>query len=177
MAGGLGNDTYQVDNGADIVTELAGEGTDTVYSSLSYNLGENLENLTLTDSALSATGNELNNILLGNSGDNILDGGLGNDTLNGGEGADTMLGGLGDDIYHVDNSGDVVTELAGEGTDTVSSSFDYTLGANLENLILTGSALNATGNELDNTLTGNSGDNVLDGGTGADTMVGGAGDD
>ena len=85
-----------------------------------------------------------------------------------------MIGGTGNDIYVVDAAGDVVTELAGQGTDTVQSSVSYTLGADVENLQLTGAAaINATGNALDNLLTGNSGNNVLSGGAGDDTMIGG----
>ena len=89
-----------------------------------------------------------------------------------------MLGGAGDDTYVVDATSDVVTELAGEGTDTIQSGVTYTLGAEVENLTLTGTtAINATGNTLDNILTGNSGANTLSGGAGDDTMVGGAGND
>ena len=153
MIGGLGNDTYVVDAVGDVVTELAGEGTDTVQSSASYTLSDNVENLQLTGTAaINATGNTLDNVLTGNSGNNILSGGSGNDT---------MVGGLGNDIYVVDAAGDVVTELASQGTDTVQSSISYVLGSNVENLQLTGSAaINATGNTLANTLTGNAGDNV-----------------
>lgn len=80
--------------------------------------------------------------------------------------------------YLVDNIADVVTELASEGTDGVSSSVTYTLATNVENLTLTGtSATNGTGNALANVLTGNGAANLLDGGSGADTLVGGAGDD
>ncbi len=179
MIGGIGNDTYMVDNVGDVVTENAGEGTDTVQSSITYTLGANVENLTLTGStAINGTGNTLDNVLTGNSAANLLTDGAGNDTLNGGAGADTMIGGIGNDTYVVDNVGDVVTENAGEGTDTVQSSITYTLGANVENLTLTGtSAINGTGNTLANVLTGNSGNNTLSGGTGADTMIGGLGND
>jgi len=168
MIGGTGNDLYYIDVTGDSVVELAGEGTDTVSSGISYTLGDNLENLTLTGGALNGTGNALDNILLGNGLGNRLDGGLG---------ADSMAGGAGDDLYIVDQSGDLVTELAGGGTDTVSSGINYTLGDNVENLILTGSATNGTGNALDNILQGNGLGNHLDGGLGNDRLIGGDGTD
>ncbi|WP_245278274.1 putative Ig domain-containing protein [Methylosinus sp. PW1] len=179
LIGGGGNDTYSVDDIGDVVIELFGEGVDAVSSSVSYTLAANVENLTLTGLAdLNGTGNELNNTLTGNAGANTLDGGLGADKLNGGAGADTLIGGGGNDTYNVDDIGDVVIELFGEGVDAVSSSVSYTLAANVENLTLTGLAdLNGTGNELNNTLTGNAGANTLDGGLGADKLNGGAGAD
>ncbi|WP_298169391.1 calcium-binding protein [Novosphingobium sp.] len=188
MIGGLGNDTYVVDNAGDVTTEAAGEGTDGVSSSISWTLAANVENLTLSGSAaINGTGNTDANVINGNSAANVLTGLGGNDTLNGGAGADTMVGGLGDDSYVVDNAGDVVTELAGQGTDIVMSSITWTLGANLENLTLSGSAaINATGNTDANVLVGNSGANTLtglggndtlNGGAGSDTMIGGLGDD
>jgi Ca2+-binding RTX toxin-like protein len=179
MIGGLGNDTYVVDNVGDVVTESAGEGTDAVQSSITYILGANVENLTLTGTtALNGTGNDMNNSITGNSASNLLTGAAGNDTLNGGAGADTMLGGLGNDIYVVDNVGDLVTENAGEGTDVVQTYIAYTLGSNVENLTLAGTAaINGTGNELNNVLTGNSVNNLLAGGAGNDTLNGAAGND
>ena len=171
LAGGLGNDTYTVDSVGDVVVENTNEGTDTVISSITYTLGNNLENLTLSGTAnINGTGNTLVNVIIGNSGNNILDGGTG---------ADNLSGGLGDDTYVVDNIGDTVTENANEGTDTVISSITYTLGNNLENLTLSGTAnINGTGNTLSNIITGNTGNNTLsDGGGGIDTLIGGLGDD
>jgi Ca2+-binding RTX toxin-like protein len=116
--------------------------------------------------------------LYGGSGNDALNGGAGNDYLDGGVGADQLTGGTGDDTYVVDNYGDVVVENAGEGVDKVQASITYTLGANVENLTLTGSGnINGTGNTLDNVITGNSGNNSLTGGVGNDTIDGGAGTD
>jgi len=172
LVGGAGNDTYVVDNASDVVTENANAGTDLVQSSLSYTLGTNLENLTLTGSTnLTATGNALNNTITGNTGNNTLDGGT--------AGTDSLLGGAGNDTYIVDRAAVTVTENRNSGTDTVKSSLaNYTLATNVENLTLTGVGnINGTGNASVNTLTGNAGNNILDGGTGADTLVGGAGND
>ena len=160
MAAGLGNDTYVVDVAGDVVTEAVGAGTDTVHSGITYVLGTNLENLMLTGTAaINATGNTLNNVLTGNSAANILTGGLGNDT-------------------YVVGAGDTVVEAAAAGTDTVNSALTYALGANVENLRLTGTtAINGTGNALANVLTGNSAANTLFGDVGADNLTGGAGSD
>ena len=179
MAGGLGNDNYVVDNTSDIVTEAPGEGTDTVTASVTWTLGTNVENLTLIGSAnLNGTGNDLDNVIVGNAGNNSLSGGAGNDLLDGGLGTDTMTGGTGNDIYRIDSARDKVTENAGAGIDRIESKVTWTLGSNFENLTLIGTtAINGTGNTLDNVLTGNVAANVLSGSSGNDTLDGGAGND
>ncbi|MBV5330793.1 MAG: hypothetical protein JZU65_24695, partial [Chlorobium sp.] len=188
MAGGDGDDTYVVNYSGDVVTELSGEGVDLVQSSVSWTLGANVENLELTGSSnRNGTGNSLANMITGNSGNNKLSGGAGNDTqlggagndtLDGGSGTDSMAGGTGDDTYVVNYSGDVVTEMSGEGVDLVQSSVSWTLGANVENLELTGSSnRSGTGNSLANMITGNSGDNKLSGKEGNDSLAGDTGND
>ncbi|MGP3699761.1 calcium-binding protein, partial [Rhodobacter sp. NSM] len=103
--------------------------------------------------------------------------GDGNDSLTGGSGADALYGGLGDDVYFTDGN-DLIVEAAASGTDLVASSVNYTLGAALENLTLTGSgATRGTGNALSNTLRGNIASNILSGGGGNDRLWGGLGND
>ncbi|WP_236759713.1 calcium-binding protein [Agrobacterium tumefaciens] len=197
LRGGAGDDTYIVDNIADVVRESAAEGTDLVQAYVSHTLSDNVENLTLLGSlALNGTGNTLANTLRGNDasndlsgedgndslygllGDDLLRGGAGNDLLDGGAGADTMFGGIGNDSYVVDDAGDVVIEALNEGTDSISASISFTLAQNVENLTLTGAgAINGSGNELSNTVTGNSADNILSGFDGNDTFAGGGGND
>ena len=187
MLGGVGNDLYIVDNALDVVTEAAGEGTDTVNTSVSYTLAAGSEVEILNGTVrlgLTLTGNEFNNTVNGAGGNDTLFGGAGNDTLNGGAGADTMSGGLGNDTYIVDNAGDVVTEAAGQGTDTVNTSVSYTLAAGSEVEILNGTVgvagtvgLTLTGNEFDNTVNGAAANDTLFGGAGNDRLNGGAGAD
>lgn len=217
LVGGAGDDTYIVrvsdettGESVDKVNEtVAGSaGTDTVRTYATYTLPTNVENLVLmsaknptTLTTLSGTGNSLNNLITGNGDSNTLTGAAGNDTLNGAGGADSLVGGAGNDIYLVDDLLDVVTEKTSEGTDLVQSSVTFTLGSNVENLTLTGtSAINGTGNALNNTIVGNaatdtvdsnvltgflgndsiagsSGKDTLDGGLGNDTLDGGTGND
>lgn len=175
LFGGAGNDTYTIDSTSDVVTEAANEGIDTVRSTVTYTLGStsNLENLTLLGAAaINATGNALDNMLIGNSAINTLTGGLGNDWLDGGAGNDKLFGGAGNDTYVIDSASDAITENANEGIDSVQSTVTYTLGSNLENLELIGvAAINATGNTLANTLKGNSANNLLTGGAGSDRYL------
>ncbi len=181
MHGGFGNDKYIVNIAFDQIIEFAGEGTDTVTSSVTYTLPAEVENLKLTGSAtINGTGNNLNNMITGNNAANILIGGDGDDTLDGKLGNDSLAGGLGNDTYVLDNVSDLVTELSSEGTDTIKASFTFDLApiANIEKLTLTGIlAINGGGNSLANTLTGNAATNTLNGGGGADKLLGAAGDD
>jgi Ca2+-binding RTX toxin-like protein len=122
------------------------------------------------------SGYEGADVLVGNEGNDWMAGGRGHDVLFGGTGADTMLGGADNDIYYVDDAGDVVVEGKNAGMDEVRSSISYTLGSNVENLVLNG-AVNGTGNKLANHITGSDNANALDGGIGQDVLEGGGGDD
>jgi Ca2+-binding RTX toxin-like protein len=182
MSGDLGNDTYYVDGAGDIVSEdaLAG-GVDTVRASVTRMLGAYFENLVLTGgAAINGYGNALDNTITGNSAANTMIGGGGNDVLDGGAGADAMTGNFGDDTYYVDNAGDTVSEgnIAG-GVDTVFASVSFNLGPTgyADHLTLTGSAVEARGNIIANTLTGNASANVLWGNGGDDTLNAGDGND
>jgi Ca2+-binding RTX toxin-like protein len=170
LNGGLGNDTYVLGDESDTVTDTG--GTDTITSTITRSLAAlaSIERLTLLGAGnINATGNDLANLLTGNSGNNV---------LNGRAGADTMAGLAGNDTYVVDSVADVVTEAVGNGTDTVQSAVDFTLGNNVENIFLLGAGnINGTGNSVANVMTGNSGNNVLNGRGGADTMTGLAGND
>lgn len=188
LRGGSGNDTYMINHISDTVIESNNNSIDRVISSIiDYSLTANVEHLTLVGAALNGTGNILNNHLIGNDLNNHLYGGAGADTLEGGLGIDTLVGGADNDLYLIDNIGDVVIELANEGFDTIDSSVSYVLLEHVERLRLLGEQnINAVGNAEDNTLIGNSGNNVLfgdagndrlNGMQGADTMLGGQGDD
>ncbi|GEO15953.1 hypothetical protein MAE02_36490 [Microvirga aerophila] len=176
LIGGAGDDLYMVDTDADMLIEDAGQGNDTVIASASYSLkaGVSVEFLSAQqgNAAINLTGNELNNVINGNAGNNVLDGSVG---------ADMLSGGAGDDTYMVDNALDVVTEAAGQGTDTIVTSINLALtsGSGVEGLTAAVGALaiNLTGNEGANTLKGNDGSNVLNGGLGKDVLSGGSGAD
>jgi Ca2+-binding RTX toxin-like protein len=161
------------DNALDSVTGGADEDTLIVKFGTSYTLvtDSDIENVILGIGLTNITGNNGANKLTGNDGANI---------LNGGDGIDNLYGGRGNDTYIVDAQGEAVEYLTiaqGGGIDLVKSRVDYTLGANLDNLTLTNTALTGKGNELANTLIGNDGDNVLTGAGGKDVLTGGKGND
>ncbi|MDZ8189190.1 MAG: calcium-binding protein [Nostoc sp. ChiSLP02] len=129
----------------------------------------NFDNVVGTNASDRITGDNQSNRLSGNGG---------NDTLNGGAGTDTLNGGTGNDTYIIDGAADTIIEAANSGTDTVRSSITYTLAANVEDLRLTGtSAINGTGNNLNNLLFGNTANNTLSGKAGNDTLDGNLGND
>ncbi|BCM83621.1 hypothetical protein [Methylobacterium indicum] len=188
LDGGAGRDVIHGAAGADTI--LGGAGRDTLFGEggndvLSGGAGnDSLDGGAGDDSLSGGTGSDTlvggigNDTLEGGASADTLIGGDGDDWLDGGSNADAMSGGAGNDTYVVDIARDTIVELTGEGIDTVRASTSYSLGANLENLVLTGAGkLNGTGNELANLLVGNDGDNRLDGGAGDDTLVGGAGKD
>ena len=178
LRGGAGDDLYKVDNAADQIEELAGEGVDTVWASVDYSLSATeVEKLVLLGTAHMGTGNSVDNVITGTAS---------NDTLDGAAGADTLIGGAGDDLYVVNVATDVVTELAAGGTDTVRALGDYILGAEVEAMEVWGEGIVGTGNALNNLMTGAAGgqrlngaegQDTLDGGAGVDTLAGGLGDD
>lgn len=160
MTGGADNDIYIVDtfsddgNSAndDQVIEVAGGGVDTVNASVSFVLGSEVENLTLTGTAaINGTGNNLANVLTGNSAANTLLGLDGNDTINGNAGEDTIRGGNGNDTINGGADNDSIFGDAG---------IDSLLGA--------------AGNDL---LDGGAGNDTLNGQSGSDTIIGGLGRD
>jgi Ca2+-binding RTX toxin-like protein len=213
MDGGDGSDFYYLDNAGDVVTETnadqAAGGYDVVFATVSHTLSANIEQLVLIGGATTGVGNATANYLYGgNSGLSLnLDGGGGDDviftglagrnTVAGGAGVDTLLlyggnnqanGGLGSDIYYTYTATDVLSEVGGDGVDTVYATWNITLGAGFEQLLLSGSATAATGSADNNIIYGNStsaavsisglaGADVLYGGAFNDTLSGGAGVD
>jgi Ca2+-binding RTX toxin-like protein len=210
MAGGAGDDVYFVDSYGDMVDDDragyltgGGGGYDRIITGLDYSLGAferaDIEVLELVGAAMTGTGNNLNNLIIGTAGAN---------TLDGGQGSDEMRGGLGDDVYYLDSLGDRVVEEAGGGIDDVriATALFYltgpgnppqqlttTLSMNdawmqqVENVLLDETrTLHLVGNNLNNRLisndrdssvSGGAGDDTIDPGLGRDVVDGGAGND
>ena len=144
---------------------------------LNWTAGIDVMQISGTTGADSIKGSSLGDAIAGGNGTDTLDGGNGNDTLDGGKGADSMAGGQGDDLYMVDSAADKVSESPFGGHDLVQAAVSYSLPDEVEDLILTGTARNGTGNTLDNHITGTAGANSLAGDAGNDTLQGGDGAD
>ena len=216
LNGGAGNDTIVAGDGDDTIFAgsgidkiTGGAGRDLLVSSINFNLTSTavtgttttgVEDIDLLDvaTALSATGDNGNNLLIGNKFDNILSGAGGDDTLDGWfysptyapvidtlktTGNDRLIGGSGNDLYRIDSANDIVVESAtAAGTDTVEFkgavlTASYTLTAGVENLKMLGNLTEADGNNLNNIIIGDSTNNILKGGYGNDYLDGGSGID
>ena len=161
LVGGTGSDLFIVNVSSDIVNVGSTHGNDTIQSSVSFNAASNVANLIFTGSSnVAGTGNSLADVITANSG---------NDTLTAGSGIATLNGGVGNDVFVINNTGDLVQNVSATTSNTVRSSVTYSLIANVNSLVLTGTtALKGTANSANDTLTSN---------TGLDTLVGGAGND
>ncbi len=196
MLGGLGNDLYIVDNINDIVFEDSSKLTeiDTIASSVTYTLPENVEILILTGTAnINGTGNNINDSIKGNTSNNSLLGGIGNDTLNGGGGRDTLTGGTGDTTFIVNTGISSILDL-GDGEDSLTIAknaianaiihSDWTATNNTQNNGTTNIITDGYSVDLTSTI-GNNGFKLtnmgrgtfLNGSINADTIIGGTGND
>lgn len=205
LEGGAGDDRLDGGPGGDILD--GGAGTDTAVYRLASDWSPGIAfdgraigsgaAVTLDDGSgapdtlvgierLDVTGSDGDDDITGGTGADLLVGGAGDDRLDGGRGADRLEGGAGDDLFLVDDPGDIVVEAGGGGRDRVEAAIAYVLPADVEDLLLVGAAADGTGNALANRIVGNALDNrlmgldgadVLEGGSGADTLDGGAGDD
>lgn len=169
------------------VTDLSGASFQQGYSISLANLPEpksytgtnGTNNFTApTDDLWTISGLGGNDTLNGAAYRDVIDGGSGNDIIDGRGGADSMAGGVGNDVYYVDNTGDTVIELPGEGSDLVYATANWTMSANIENLTILGTgAVSITGNSATNTILGNDAANTIFGGAGGDLLTGNGGDD
>ncbi|WP_270938055.1 beta strand repeat-containing protein [Falsiroseomonas oryzae] len=195
LHGGAGRDTLSFATLVDVV----GVGASLVEGGFAgAALGDvylGMEDLVGSALADTLTGNGLANLLAGGAGNDVISGlngadtilgeggndsllgGGGDDLLIGGAGLDTLRGGPGNDTYEVEDAGDLPIEGPNQGFDTVRTALNWTLGINLEGLVLLPGALTGTGNNLDNLIEGNALSNTLTGNAGNDTLRGGAGDD
>jgi Ca2+-binding RTX toxin-like protein len=170
LVGGAGNDTFIISNASSVITDSFTTTNNTISSSVGYTLPTNVNTLVLTG-ATAASG-------MGNAGADTLTANSAADTLAAGTGVASLIGGSGNDVFVVNNTADIVTDTSTTATNTLDASASYTLPANVNTLVLTGTAaITGTGNAHTNTLTGNSGADTLVAGAGIATMTGGAGND
>jgi uncharacterized delta-60 repeat protein len=175
-AGDTGLETVVIGTGLAAVADITGS----IALNVNASAATNALSITGNAGANSITGGAGNDTLRGDAGNDTLIGGEGNDSLRSGLGSDVLNGGNGDDAYFIDVSTDVI-EADSSGIDTVNVYYatgTYTLAADLEHINLFGTtAINGTGNALNNTIVGNTSDNIIDGGDGNDLLRGDAGND
>ncbi len=164
MIGSLGDDQYHVDNPGDVVEENASEGIDSIFTTISFTLPDNVESIIAMTSGIVVAGNDSDNFLNSGGHNNI-----------------TLVGGFGNDIYILNLGDELVIESSGAGVDMIQTSVSFTLPSNVENIRGLGSdSINLTGNSDSNLVFGNAGNNLLTGGLGADNfrfIVNSTGDD
>ena len=181
MIGGAGNDLFVVDSASDSVQSAAGAGVDTISSSATFALPANVNTLVMTGAgSIKGSANTGNDLLTASAstGKVTLVGGSGADTLVSGTGVDSLVGGTGSTLFIVSNASDVVSVASTTGADTIQSSVNDTLAANVSTLVLTGSgSVTGTGNAMADILYANAGADTLSAGTGVATLVGGTGND
>lgn len=180
LLGGAGNDIYRINQVGHTVIEQAGEGLDSVYTSLDYTLPTNVENLFFFSQSGGPSGTGRGNDganriegfrnLSGRGGDDVLVGTAGNDVLAGGAGSDVLNGGVGIDLADYSDAASGVFVSLDEATPTAFNDGDGATDTLIGIENLTGSAFN-------DTLIGDAVANVLTGGAGADYLIGLAGDD
>jgi Ca2+-binding RTX toxin-like protein len=202
LDGGAGVDTMNGDDGNDTYIVTAGDvlvdsgGTDTVETSITWSLGTEFENLTMTGTGnITMQGNNLNNLIVGNSGNNTFNARAGDDTILAGAGNDRIdmfgngFASYGNEVVdggegfdNIDFSGyaksGITVNLA---TGQIAGGGDGGLGtvaiSNVE-MVITGAFNDRfTGNSGANNFDGRGGNDTLSGGGGADTLTGGAGND
>lgn len=177
MLGGKGNDLFFVDNARDVVIEFAGEGHDTVRSSVSFTLATRIETLNLLGHhRINGAGNALDNTIIGNVAGNHLYGGAGGDTLRGQDGNDTLAGGAGADIVDGGRGRDSADYATSAGGISVSLLSGHGIGGDAAGDTLIGIE-NLKGSAANDSLRGDGANNVLKGGAGGDRLAGGGGDD
>ena len=201
VQGGVGDDTLQGDAGDDLLIGGEGTGDLVSYASLSE-FGQNVVvNLTSSWATGAAGSDFLQGIehvltgagddqlfgnaaanylsagsgrdeLRGEAGADTLDGGEGDDTLYGGEGADSMAGSTGNDLYFQIDSQDLIVEFPGGGQDTIITSANITMPADVEVLLIAEGVSGLTlvagptgvmmvGNGLSQNFQGGAGDDVI----------------
>jgi Ca2+-binding RTX toxin-like protein len=169
LSGGTGNDYYIVDSLTDYIQDAGGTG-DSVIASL-------LSSFDLSNTLVGG-GSAIEHLFFTGASGATLTGNINANSIIGGAGIDLMTGGKGNDTYFVTAGDTVIEDTLEGGIDLVISSESYSLGENIEYLLLDGAeSISGTGNSGANTITGNSGANSINGGAGIDSLIGGAGDD